>query len=420
MPTITLPNQDQLIETCKNDGEFMLGCRHFTGSITLNIGEQPVSLTFKNGVPVNEPAPAENKIVVSAPMEVWGPMLMQKPMRMFLDINLLIAGGYAQLDGDLILFSQYYSAVCRMIELLREPGLEELPMRDESGAPNRHDTPVGRYIHIDIQGQDYRIYYEEAGVGGIPLVLQHTAGAHGSQWRHLFEMPEITKHFHLIAYDLPYHGKSIPPVGKDWWKSEYKLKGDFLRRIPVGMAKALKLDRPIFMGCSVGGMLALDLAYHHPDVFSHVISLEGALKVQDVPDELLSPLWHPQVSNEFKSRFMNGIMSPTSPEAYRKETTQVYSAGWPNAFLGDVYYYMRDYDLSEKAKEIDTSKCGVTIMSGEYDASSTWEMSEEAHQAISGSNLIKMNNIGHFAMSENPVLFAEYLMPVLEEIKANS
>jgi len=356
MPTITLPSQDQLIETCKNDGEFMLGCRHFTGSITLNIEEQPVSLTFKNGVPVNEPAPTENKLVISAPMEVWGPMLMKKPMRLFLDINLLIAAGFAQLDGDLILFSQYYSAIARLIELLREPGLTELPMRDESGDPYRHDTPVGRYVHLDLKGQDYRIYYEEAGVGGIPLLLQHTAGAHGTQWRHLFERPSIIKHFHLIAYDLPYHGKSIPPVGKEWWKKNYQLKGDFLRAIPVQMAKALKLDRPIFMGCSVGGMLALDLAYHHPNIFSHVISLEGALKVQEVPSELLAPLWHPQVSNEFKSRFMNGIMAPNSPEAYRKETTQVYSAGWPNAFLGDLYYYMKDYDLREKAEAIDQKK----------------------------------------------------------------
>jgi len=28
-----------------------------------------------------------------------------------------------------------------------------------------------------------------------------------------------------------------------------------------------------------------------------------------------------------------------------------------------------------------------------------------------------MNNIGHFAMSENPVLFGEYLQPVLEKIR---
>ena len=31
------------------------------------------------------------------------------------------------------------------------------------------------------------MYFEEAGTG-IPLLLQHTAGSHGVQWRHLFDL----------------------------------------------------------------------------------------------------------------------------------------------------------------------------------------------------------------------------------------
>ena len=138
--------------------------------------------------------------------------------------------------------------------------------------------PVGRYVHLDLNGFDHRIYFEEAGEG-IPVLMQHTAGCHGSQWRHLFEMPEITSRFRLIAYDLPCHGKSIPPVEKDWWEQTYNLEGEFLRSIPVKLAEVLQLDEPIFMGCSVGGLLALDLALRHPDVFRAVISVEGALSI---------------------------------------------------------------------------------------------------------------------------------------------
>ena len=35
---------------------------------------------------------------------------------------------------------------------------------------------VGRYVHVPIQGEDCRVYFEEAGQG-IPLVCLHTAGA---------------------------------------------------------------------------------------------------------------------------------------------------------------------------------------------------------------------------------------------------
>ena len=34
---------------------------------------------------------------------------------------------------------------------------------------------------------------------------------------------EVTRDFRVIAYDLPYHGKSLPPEGKAWWAEEYRL-----------------------------------------------------------------------------------------------------------------------------------------------------------------------------------------------------
>ena len=61
---------------------------------------------------------------------------------------------------------------------------------------------------------------------GIPLLLQHTAGSHGVQFRHLFEMPEITDEFRLIAYDLPFHGKSVPRRRQTWWSEPYRLTRD--------------------------------------------------------------------------------------------------------------------------------------------------------------------------------------------------
>src|SRR6185436_13048890 len=99
---------------------------------------------------------------------------------------------------------------------------------------------TGRYVHLTIDGTDYRVYFERNGAG-IPLLLQHTAGADGRQWRHLLEDPAITQRFDVIAYDLPYHGKSLPPETKEWWTEEYRLTKDFLMKVPVTLAQALGL-----------------------------------------------------------------------------------------------------------------------------------------------------------------------------------
>ncbi len=138
----------------------------------------------------------------------------------------------------------------------------------------RFDYAVGRYIYLTIDDVEYRVYFEEHGQG-IPMLLQHTAGADGRQWRHILERSDMAQHFRLIAYDLPYHGKSVPPTGKAWWQEEYKLTKDFLMQVPVTLSRELELDRPVYMGSSIGGHLATDLALHYPDAFRAVIGLEA-------------------------------------------------------------------------------------------------------------------------------------------------
>lgn len=406
---------DILVEACRKDGEFRLAARHWTGSLRLEAPGSACVVRLENGEFVAAPSPSDDKvaIVLAASEATWAKLLSPKPPRLYNDISVLIASKEMSLQADPVRYAQYYPAVMRAIELLRSPLAQtRLPAAKSSGA---FDSPVGRYIHLEIESQDYRVYFEEAGTG-IPMLLQHTAGAHGVQWRHLFECREITDHFRLIAYDLPFHGKSLPPVGPKWWAEEYRLTASFARALPVTLARTLGLHRPVFMGCSVGGLLALDLARHHPDLFSAVISLEGALKIEAAISDL-GRLWHPQVSNEYKGRLMNGLMSPTSPEAYRKETSQVYASGWPPAFLGDLHYYVADYDLREEASKIDTNRVAVHILSGEYDASGTMERGQAAQAAIAGSTWAGMTDVGHFPMSENPEAFFAYLLPILEQVR---
>ena len=414
--TLALPTADDWADACAADGEFQQACRYWNGGLKLNIGDTQLGITLsdgqvRGGVPVDDAGVIE----FSGDEQVWADMLAQVPKRFHNDVMANISQEQGlNLSGDAVVRSQYYAAIMRAVELLR-PVPDDYPLRPgDTGHPGRIDMPVGRYVHLDLGGYDHRIYFEEAGEG-IPLLMQHTAGCHGSQWRHLFEMPEITSRFRLIAYDLPCHGKSLPPVEQEWWAETYNLKGEFLRSIPVKLAEALNLDRPVFMGCSVGGLLTLDLAHKHADLFRAVVSVEGALEIGGSTAEL-KELWHPQINNEFKARLMDGLMAPASPKAYRKETSFVYASGWPPAFLGDLYYYVDEYSLRGAAGEIDTNKVGVHILSGEYDYSGTTELGQEAHEAIAGSTWVEMKDVGHFPMSENPVAFAEYLLPILQNI----
>lgn len=413
---VATPTQAEFAARCVADPELRLAVRHWTGGLRFGIGDRWLGFTVVDGSISEEvPEMGPDIVQVSGPADVWAPILMSPPppfgqLAVMLEMG---NGGLRRSPTEDMLYWQYAPAAERAAELLCEP-MADRPLAFESGETPRHDHPVGRYVHVDLDGYDYRLYYEEAGQG-IPLLLQHTAGAHGVQYRHLFEEPAITERFRLIAYDLPYHGKSLPPVGPRWWEQEYQLQGSFLRQVPLALAAALDLERPAFMGCSVGGLLALDLALRHPDDFRAVISLEGALTIGGNPDALTG-FWSPQVSNQSKARMMESLCAPSSPEVYVKEVSQVYSAGWPAAFLGDLYYYLVDFDITERAHEIDTERVGVHILTGEYDWSGTVAHGQAVKDAIPGSTHTMMTNVGHFPMQENPTEFIKYLLPVLDLI----
>lgn len=415
MPII---DTDELVRRCAGDGEFTIAARRWTGGFRFQVGARALAVTLRDGV-IEAGDPGEDGAVVAlaGDEEVWSRLAAAVPAPGYQDITPALRLGLRR-SGDELTYWQYLPALQRAVELLRDapaPAVEHPIAAHDRGATPRFDSPVGRYVHLELDGADHRVYFEEAG-SGIPVLLQHTAGSHGVQWRHLFEMPAITEHFRLIAYDLPFHGKSVPPVGRSWWEEPYRLTGEFVRSVPVALAQALGLHRPVFMGCSVGGLLALDLALHHPEVFRAVISLEGALRVGGDLDALPG-FWHPGVSNESKARMMQGITSPASPLAYRKETAQTYAAGWPPAFIGDLHYYCVEYDLRERAASIDTERVAVHILNGEYDYSATLKHGRDAHDAIAGSTYTEMLGLGHFPMSEDPEAFAAHLLPVLEQIR---
>ncbi len=413
----------ELVEACRVDGEFRLAARHWTGGLRLHFGDgATAAVAFTAGEPGPAPEQSDGSgwITLRADAELWAKMLAPVPPPFFNDVAPARARGLA-VEADELLWWQYVPAVQRAVELLREPGAVPEPVHAGPKPAGTFDAPVGRYVHLTLaDGHDHRIFFEEAGpADGIPVLCQHTAGSHSAQYRHLFEEPAITSRFRLIAYDLPFHGKSVPPTGRDWWTERYELRGAFLRSVPVSLAAALGLDRPVFMGCSVGGLLALDLALHHPDVFRAVISLEGALRVGG-DRSALTGFWHPGVSNESKARMMEGLTWPLSPTPYRKETSQTYASGWPPAFLGDLQYYVDEYDLRPTAHQIDTSRVGVHILNGEYDYSATPEHGRTAHEAIAGSTFTAMEGMGHFPMSEHPAKFLTYLLPVLDQIAAGA
>lgn len=418
-----------LVETAatraSGDGEFRLNAGRWTGSLVLDEGGSCWVVPIEHGATaeprVDPPDEAADTVVLRGAPEAWAALLRSPPPPGYTDPFAAAGIGAMSVEPPSTDAGRHL-AVRRFVELLRHAanGTDPAPVpAPHEAAHGQHDAAVGRYVHLDLDGLDHRIYYETAG-RGIGLLCQHTAGADGRQWRQLLEDERVTDRFQVIVYDLPYHGKSLPPAGRAWWAEPYVLTQRLAMALPTTLSCVLGLDRPVFIGSSVGGMLALDLARYHPDEYRAVIALEGGLHA-DIPVDLsdVEAASFTDADPASHAATMMMIMSPTAPEANRQETRLHYAQGAPGIFGGDIRYYAVEHDLRGEADRIDTSRCAVHLLTGEYDFP-TVPWTEEAAKRIAGSTFTLMDGLGHFPMSEDHHGLMRHVVPILDGIAASS
>lgn len=268
---------------------------------------------------------------------------------------------------------------------------------------------IGRYLTVTVAGRAQRIYVETAGQGR-PVLCLHTAGADSRQWRHILNDAGLTAQHQYFAFDLPWHGKSLPPDG--FQTDEYLLTTEVYIETVLAVAQALGLDRPLLAGCSMGGRIALQLAALHGERFSGFIAIEASD---------FQPAWYdidwfhrPDAhGGEMGAALVSANISPLAPPADRWATLWMFMQSGPGVFRGDLSFYTRDDSLIDRLARIDTTRAPVHLLVGAYDLTCTPEDARRTAAAIPGATLTVMQELGHFPMSEHPQAFRPYFADAL-------
>ena len=382
----------------------------------VQIGDTPFHIQIAKGRVVHcsrhIPLVCSTAFVLKGSVQAWSELWQPVPRPGWHDLFALIKQGEMSLQGN----TQVVMAHLQFLKDLFDLPAHRAPVKPEQVTvqPEGEIEPiVGRYVHVDIEGEPCRVYFEEAGQG-IPLLCLHTAGADSRQFRHLMCDESVTRHFRVIAFDMPWHGKSYPPIGFE--DQEPDLTTQRYVAIVRSVARALKLDKPVAMGCSIGGRIVLQLAHAHGAEFRALIGLESS----DHQTPWYDTRWlnRPDVhGGEVCAALVSGLVAATSPARYRHETLWQYKQGGPGVFKGDLYFYRVDSDLRGQLGGIDTARTPLYLLTGEYDFSCTPHDTLRTAETIPGSQVTIMKDLGHFPMSENPRQFREYLLPVLDAIR---
>jgi pimeloyl-ACP methyl ester carboxylesterase len=266
------------------------------------------------------------------------------------------------------------------------PALSELTDQDIA-----QSTWVGRKRMVDVGGLD--LAYVEVAGSEPPLVLVH--GFTDTSRSFSLLAPHLSGR-RLIMPDLRGHGASNAGEGCS--------VVDFAEDI-AGLIRRLRLDRPVVVGHSLGGMVSIVLAAQYPELIGGLVILASTLKPDfgshhqliDGVAALRDPI---SPSDPFYDWWH--ACQPDVPRAFlaglAKDASAIPAARW-RAILEEV----RRTDLTAAARAL---RVPTLIIAGGRDP-----LFGEAHQqglaqAIIGSRLVWARDCGHNPHWEDPAFVA--------------
>lgn len=380
-----------------------------TARIRFAAGDGAFDLVARDGaLALEEPAGAPS-VTVSAPDQAWEEALAPAPEPGFQSFTAWALRNPAfAVAGDGLAVAQGRAFLELLVESFRPP----VPA-SAARAPRSVEGIEGRYHALPGPGGPHDAIYAESAGRGPPLLCLHTAGADARQYLGLLTDLELRERWRVIAFDLPFHGRSLPPPG--WSGGPYRLDQATYRDWCLAFIEGVVREPVTLLGCSMGAAIALVLAAERPDLVAGVVALEAPVR----PRGRRNPyLMHVAVHGGLHaSAYVRGLMAPTSPSSDRARAAFIYSQGAPGIYDGDLAFYSDEFDGEAVARRIDGERVPTVFLTGRYDYSATLEDARALAALIQGARVVEMPDLGHFPMTENPERFRTYLLPALAALR---
>ena len=253
------------------------------------------------------------------------------------------------------------------------------------------------------------IFYEDIG-SGLPVVLGHSFLCTGDMWRE--QTRALQGSYRFINIDFRGHGRS-DPVHQPF--SLYDAVDDV-----TGVLDALGIDRAVWCGLSIGGMVALRAALTAPDRVSALALMDTDAGPERLRRKIKYRVMGAGVSILSVRPFLPPITKLMFGESTRSGNPQLVKE-WQQIFEGmDVPSALRCLDALIKRDSLLSKLSDIAVpsivMVGEEDASLPIEVSQRIHAGLSDSEFVTIPNAGHLSALEQPAPVNEALDVFLRRV----
>ena len=259
--------------------------------------------------------------------------------------------------------------------------------------------------HRDVVVAGARVAHRVWGPVGAPgVVLVHGGAAHSGWWDHV--APLLTGH-RVVALDLTGHGRSDRRCSYDphLWAREV-----------VAVAAAAELDRPVVVGHSMGGWVAVTVAAEHAGDVSSVVVVDSPLNDQPPDEERLRERRRPHrvypTAEEAVARFRTlppqDVVLPYVRDHVARGSLRAVEGGWSWAFDPDFFgTRLRLRDLLPDAG------APLTLLRCEHGLVSAAMAEEMAGLVRGGMPVVELPDAGHHPMLDQPLALVAVLRTLL-------
>jgi pimeloyl-ACP methyl ester carboxylesterase len=264
---------------------------------------------------------------------------------------------------------------------------------------------------MKIKANGISMNYEIKGKGE-NLVLIHGACDNLNMWYH--QLPVFSKKCRVISYDLRGSGETEIPEG------DYSIS--VFAQDVYELMKEIKVENACFLGYSIGGCIALELAINHPEMVNALVlanspiglpplspsTRERRQKMVEILDKgdargFVNMMASHAFSPDFKSK------NPAEFEKYLNIKLQNKPEG-----LAQVFHSL---SVPSTPPDLGKVKCPVLLIVGGNDLDVVTGQGRKIHEAIPGSRLITLP-AGHTAAIESPKEFNAAVLEFLSGARA--
>ena len=207
----------------------------------------------------------------------------------------------------------------------------------------------------------------------------------------------------IYAPDLPGHGKS-DGIGRQSIADYAKCVLDFMDDI--------KVRKAIFVGHSMGGAIALEIALHHPSRALGVVIINAGACMRIPADLLENTANLATLPLAIKAMGELGFGSQVDPKL--KETALQRMSETRSSVLHSDFLACNSFDATAGLGRI---KMPTLIVSAAEDRLLAPHYSQSLHQKIKNSMLQTVEGAGHMVILENPLLMVNILQFFLNRIE---